>query len=107
MSATAFLYMVLATQSLSHVTSIVTLAVLLVYLLALGATTVLYRLSPWHPLAQYPGPILWKISSLFLTYISLTGRRHLIIDRLHERYGPFLRIGTCNHPMSDLVRSLA
>ncbi|KAI0788198.1 cytochrome P450 [Fomes fomentarius] len=93
MSATAFLYMVLGAQSLSHATSIVTLAVLLVYFLALGAATVVYRLSPWHPLAQYPGPILWRISSLFLTHISLTGRRHLIIDRLHERHGPFLRIG--------------
>ncbi|KDR66920.1 hypothetical protein GALMADRAFT_106087 [Galerina marginata CBS 339.88] len=55
--------------------------------------TALYRISPWHPLARYPGPWLWKISSLRLVYVSFMGRRHLILDDLHRKYGPVLRIG--------------
>lgn len=55
--------------------------------------TVTYRLSPWHPLAKFPGPLLWRVSSLWLTYISFNGRRHLILHRLHAQYGAFLRIG--------------
>lgn len=64
------------------------------YLCSALLCTAAYRLSPWHPLAHYPGPWMWRISSLWLTYISYKGRRHLILDRLHARYGPFLRIGT-------------
>ncbi|KAJ7488119.1 cytochrome P450 [Mycena latifolia] len=59
---------------------------------ALGST-VCYRLSPWHPLARFPGPFLWRISSSSLVYVSLTGKRYLVIDDLHRKYGPFVRIG--------------
>ncbi|KAI0046882.1 cytochrome P450 [Auriscalpium vulgare] len=55
--------------------------------------TVLYRLSPFHPLAGYPGPRAWWISSVWLSYVSYMGRRHLILDELHKQYGPYLRIG--------------
>lgn len=55
--------------------------------------TVLYRLSPWHPLAKYPGPRMWHVSSLVLSYYSFRGRRHLYLDELHAKYGPYLRIG--------------
>lgn len=55
--------------------------------------TAAYRLSPWHPLASYPGPWLWRISSLRLVYVSFMGKRHLILDELHQQYGPFVRIG--------------
>ncbi|GJE88926.1 cytochrome P450 [Phanerochaete sordida] len=55
--------------------------------------TMVYRLSPWHPLAQYPGPVLCRISSLWLTYVSFRGRRHLVLDRMHDKYGEYMRIG--------------
>ncbi|KAI0833790.1 cytochrome P450 [Trametes gibbosa] len=71
---------------------VATASLALTYFATLASVTVAYRLSPWHPLSGYPGPILWRISSLYLTYISFMGRRHLIIDRLHAKYGPFLRI---------------
>ncbi|KAJ7464565.1 cytochrome P450 [Mycena latifolia] len=59
---------------------------------ALGST-LCYRLSPWHSLARFPGPFLWRISSLCLVYISFTGKRYLVLDDLHRKYGPFVRIG--------------
>lgn len=67
-----------------------------VYALTTTLITIVYRLSPWHPLASYPGPPLAKLTSLWLSYISSTGKRFDIIDKLHQEYGPFLRIGKGN-----------
>ncbi|EIM85229.1 cytochrome P450, partial [Stereum hirsutum FP-91666 SS1] len=69
--------------------------------------TVLYRLSPLHPLASYPGPRIWWISNLKLVHVSLTGRRHLVIDELHAKYGPYVRIGpnsvSINSPSATVI----
>nr|BED43033.1 cytochrome P450 monooxygenase [Trametes versicolor] len=64
-----------------------------IHALCLSVATVIYRLSPWHPLASHPGPFLARISSLWLAYVSSTGRRHRVMDRLHAKHGPFVRIG--------------
>lgn len=63
------------------------------YLLALAASTVLYRISPSHPLATYPGPWLAKTSGLWLTCVALGGYRYQVVDELHARYGPIVRLG--------------
>jgi len=59
----------------------------------LTTSVVLYRISPFHPLAQYPGPLLHKVSRFYLTWISMTGRAHLYTQQLHERYGDIVRVG--------------
>lgn len=63
------------------------------YALSLLLTTVAYRVSPFHPLAKFPGPILCKVTGLYLAYISFTGKRHSFLDRQHARYGRFVRAG--------------
>lgn len=63
------------------------------YFVALAFCTVLYRLSPFHPLARFPGPISWRVSALTLATVSAGGRRHLRLHELHQRYGKFVRIG--------------
>ncbi|KAF7336097.1 Cytochrome P450 [Mycena venus] len=55
--------------------------------------TVLYRVSPFHPLYAIPGPFWYKISSMRLAYTTSTGKRHLVIKGLHEKYGIFVRTG--------------
>ncbi|KIM73430.1 hypothetical protein PILCRDRAFT_829164 [Piloderma croceum F 1598] len=52
-----------------------------------------YRLSPFHPLAKYPGPIKNKLSKLTMSYISLTGKQHTYYRNLHRRYGDIVRTG--------------
>ncbi|KZV69241.1 cytochrome P450 [Peniophora sp. CONT] len=62
-------------------------------LLTLVASTVAYRLSPYHPLARFPGPVINKATSLRIMYVVATGRRHLYIEDLHRKYGKFVRTG--------------
>jgi hypothetical protein len=60
--------------------------------------TVLYRISPFHPLAAYPGPFINKVTSLRLLMVVYSGKRHLIITEWHERYGRFVRTGVSTLP---------
>ncbi|EIM80682.1 cytochrome P450 [Stereum hirsutum FP-91666 SS1] len=64
-----------------------------VYLVALASSVVLYRLAPWHPLASYPGPRLAKLSKWWMAYWIARGERHLVLQRLHKKYGPWVRVG--------------
>ncbi|KDR69574.1 hypothetical protein GALMADRAFT_145320 [Galerina marginata CBS 339.88] len=56
-------------------------------------TTVSYRLSPFHPLWSFPGPLINKATSFVIMYIVWSGKRHLYIDALHKKYGKFVRTG--------------
>ncbi|KAF8954023.1 cytochrome P450 [Flammula alnicola] len=53
----------------------------------------IYRLSPWHPLAEYPGPILCKLSKFRLAFLGAEGKQHLYYRQLHEKYGNVVRVG--------------
>jgi hypothetical protein len=56
-------------------------------------TTVLYRLSPLHPLWGFPGPLVNKITSLKIAQIVYSGKRHIIVPDYHKKYGTFVRTG--------------
>ncbi|EJD00159.1 high nitrogen upregulated cytochrome P450 monooxygenase 2 [Fomitiporia mediterranea MF3/22] len=60
---------------------------------SLVTSIVIYRLSPWHPLAKYPGPFLAKITKLWGLSKMAKGKNHLMHKELHEKYGPYVRIG--------------
>ncbi|KAH9987800.1 cytochrome P450 [Russula vinacea] len=55
--------------------------------------TLTYRLSPFHPLAKYPGPVLAKSSKWWGAYYSATGDQHRCLKRLHDQHGDIVRIG--------------
>ena len=63
------------------------------YLATLVFSIVAYRLSPWHPLARYPGPIGCKLSKFWLAFVCVRGYQHRYIKSLHDRYGDVVRIG--------------
>lgn len=52
-----------------------------------------YRLSPFHPLAGYPGPLPCRISKFWMAWISSDGKQHEYYSRLHHKYGNIVRIG--------------
>lgn len=63
------------------------------FYLTLGTSISLYRLSPMHPLARYPGPVLFRISKLVYIWKVWNGKQHLYLKSLHERYGDVVRTG--------------
>jgi hypothetical protein len=64
-----------------------------VYIGTLLTSTVLYRLSPFHPLAKYPGPLICRITKIWFAMKSWSGKQHLYYYDLHQQYGDIVRIG--------------
>lgn len=64
-----------------------------IYVSVLAASIVFYRLSPFHPLAKYPGPLINRVSKLYMSWISSKGHQHEYYHSLHEQYGDVVRIG--------------
>ncbi|KAF2810069.1 pisatin demethylase [Mytilinidion resinicola] len=56
-----------------------------------SALVAIYRLT-LHPLAKYPGPLLWRISPIPSIYYLLTGRISFQYKLLHDQYGPVVRV---------------
>ncbi|PSN63626.1 pisatin demethylase [Corynespora cassiicola Philippines] len=51
----------------------------------------IYRLT-LHPLAKYPGPLLWRISPIPSCISLMKGRIAFDYKTLHEHYGPVVRV---------------
>jgi cytochrome P450 len=66
---------------------------LVTYITALSLSVLIYRIGPWHPLYNVPGPFLGRISKLWLGRIARQGKQHLYYQSLHARYGDFVRVG--------------
>lgn len=64
-----------------------------IFVLTLLSSIFTYRVSPFHPLAQYPGPLLCKASKLWTAYIAYRGKLHHYHRMLHVQYGPIVRVG--------------
>ncbi|TDL19581.1 high nitrogen upregulated cytochrome P450 monooxygenase 2 [Rickenella mellea] len=62
------------------------------YYTALLLSVGIYRVSPFHPLSRYPGPLPAKLSKFWSVWIASTGKQHEYFKRLHEKFGPCVRI---------------
>ncbi|EFX01545.1 benzoate 4-monooxygenase cytochrome p450 [Grosmannia clavigera kw1407] len=60
----------------------------------------IYRLW-FHPLARVPGPWLAACSSFWLAWHSFVGDECTAVFRLHEKYGPVLRVGPNDVDIAD------
>ncbi|KAF9886623.1 hypothetical protein FE257_011263 [Aspergillus nanangensis] len=66
-----------------------------------GAWVALYRVY-FHPLANIPGPVLAGASYLYSFWYNLNrGRLYLQIQKIHEQYGPIVRISPNEIHLSD------
>ncbi|KLO15624.1 cytochrome P450 [Schizopora paradoxa] len=71
------------------------------FYLILSTSVTCYRLSPLHPMYEYPGPLLARISKFWAMWIAFSGRQHVVYKELHEKHGPFVRIGPNELSISD------
>ncbi|KXT05181.1 hypothetical protein AC578_8418 [Pseudocercospora eumusae] len=60
-----------------------------------------YRVSPWHPLSHIPGPWWTAVSSLWLQYHTARGTQGKATRRLHEVYGPIVRVAPKEVEIAD------
>ncbi|KAF2847065.1 cytochrome P450 4A10 [Plenodomus tracheiphilus IPT5] len=60
----------------------------------------LYRLY-LHPIAHIPGPLLPRLTSLWLHYHAYVGDEATSIHLLHQKYGPYVRISPNEVDISD------
>ena len=63
------------------------------FLAAFFGSISFYRLSPFHPLAKYPGPTRCKLTKIWMAWIGFGGRAHIYYKKLHDKYGSIVRIG--------------
>ncbi|KAL1643020.1 hypothetical protein SLS61_009408 [Didymella pomorum] len=75
-----------------------TFTVVSIVLLTFART--LYRIY-FHPLSHIPGPILPKITSLWLHYHAYVGDEASTVHRLHAQYGPYLRVAPNEVDIAD------
>ncbi|KAE9374072.1 cytochrome P450 [Stipitochalara longipes BDJ] len=63
----------------------------------------LYNISPLHPLAKFPGPKISAASYVYEAYYDwiLKGRYGRRIEKMHERYGPIVRVSPDELHCSD------
>ncbi|KAB8294166.1 hypothetical protein EYC80_009606 [Monilinia laxa] len=64
------------------------------YLTSLFGSIVIYRLY-FHRLRYFPGPRLAAASKLWHVWQCRDSRNHLVLEKLHQEYGGFVRTGPC------------
>ena len=62
------------------------------YAFTLFTSITIYR-TCFHALLAFPGPRLAGVSKFWHVYHTLDSQNHLLLDRLHEKYGSFVRTG--------------
>jgi hypothetical protein len=84
------------TAALSQFSIPLFLRIALTYDLVLALSIITYRLSPFHPLANYPGPVLAKVTRFWAAEKVIGGNQHIVSHSLFEKYGDVVRTGP-NH----------
>ncbi|KAH6904432.1 high nitrogen upregulated cytochrome P450 monooxygenase 2 [Coprinopsis sp. MPI-PUGE-AT-0042] len=72
-----------------------------IFYATLITTVVVYRVSPFHPLANHPGPLLCKITKFRTVWEAAQGTTHKYYQSLHAKYGPIVRVGPNELSITD------
>jgi aspirochlorine biosynthesis cytochrome P450 monooxygenase len=67
----------------------------------LSILRIVYNVSPFHPLAKYPGPLLWRATRLAASWHHAHGDLYKCIAAIHTKYGPTVRIAPDELSFSD------
>lgn len=80
-------------SALPFLSNIHPVLLLMLLLPTLFVIQLLYYLSPLHPLYHIPGPLLPRLTSLWLVYHAWVGDECTTIHALHDKFGPLVRTG--------------
>ncbi|KAE9392120.1 cytochrome P450 [Gymnopus androsaceus JB14] len=72
------------------------------FYVVLLASIALYRVSPFHPLAKVPGPVLFKISKFAPLWYCWHGHQASLYKSLHACYGPVVRVAPNEISVADV-----
>ncbi|KAI9648386.1 hypothetical protein NHQ30_003019 [Ciborinia camelliae] len=72
-----------------------------VFIICYSTATTFYNLF-LHPLSKFPGPIHYRASIFPWAYQFLRGKHPFSVLRLHEKYGPVVRISPSEISFTDL-----
>ena len=65
------------------------------YVLCLWASMSIYRLF-FHRIREFPGPALASVSKFWRVAHCLDSKNHLLLEKLRQKYGGFVRTGMAN-----------
>lgn len=93
----------LSSSRLSSIMSLTSIGWLVALWIAYRISIALYNISPLHPLSRFPGPKIAAASYLYEAYHDwwLLGRYGKVIARMHDQYGPIVRINPDELHCSD------
>ncbi|KAI0059097.1 cytochrome P450 [Artomyces pyxidatus] len=73
-----------------------------VHLSVVCLSILMYRLSPYHPLAKFPGPAVCRLTPLWNVWLARNGQQQTAYKALHDRYGPVVRVGPNRLSVADV-----
>ena len=73
------------------------------YFFVLTLSIASYRLSPFHPLASFPGTTISKLTKWWGVWETYEGRHYLRVHELHKKYGPIVRVGPNELSIADVA----
>lgn len=91
----AGLYLYLRLQAVAALAA--TVAATSSFACGLVGSLLVYRVF-FHRLRRFPGPLPAKVSRFYaMSKAAETKQSHLFLERLHEEYGDFVRVGACRY----------
>jgi hypothetical protein len=72
--------------------NVIVLASITCYIVSLFTSITIYRIC-FHRLRHFPGPRLAAVSKLWHVWQCRDSRNHLVLERLRQEYGSFVRTG--------------
>lgn len=73
------------------------------YFSVLALSIAAYRLSPFHPLASFPGTTISKLTKWWGVWETYDGHHYIRVHELHKKYGPIVRVGPNELSIADVT----
>ena len=70
------------------------------YAICLLASISIYRVF-FHRLRTFPGPVLARITKLWHVAHCLDSKNHILLEKLHQEYGDFIRTGRLKNALCN------